>query len=203
MKLGVIDYGGGNLRSLLRAFQYLGAEPKTVSGPDDFEGLTHLAFPGQGAFGDSMEKMKSRDLVDPIATWLKKDNPFFGICIGYQLLFEGSEESPETPGFGILPGQVKRFSPESGLKVPHMGWNQATPRQASDSIWSGLEETPYFYFVHSYFPHPTDQSLIASSTEYGETFASSVKRGNLFATQFHPEKSQHTGLQLLKNFLKA
>ena len=127
MELGVIDYGGGNLRSLLRALQFLGAKPKTVSKPEDFEGLTHLAFPGQGSFGDSMRNMESRGLVEPLRQWLQADRPFFGICIGYQLLFEGSEESPNTPGLGILEGQVERFSPDSGLKIPHMGWNTAPP----------------------------------------------------------------------------
>ena len=203
MELGVIDYGGGNLRSLLRALQFLGAEPKTVSKPEDFEGLSHLAFPGQGSFGDSMRNMEQRGLVEPLKNWLQKDQPFFGICIGYQLLFEGSEESPETPGLGILQGQVERFPKDSGLKVPHMGWNTAKATNPDSKIWHDLPDDPYFYFVHSYFPHPKDQAVIASRTDYGSPFASAVKRGNLFATQFHPEKSQHTGLQLLKNFLES
>ena len=203
MELGVIDYGGGNLRSLLRALEFLGAEPKTVSGPEDFEGLTHLTFPGQGSFGDSMQNMEKRGLVEPLKAWLQADRPFFGICIGYQLLFEGSEESPNTPGLGILKGQVKRFQPQPGLKIPHMGWNTAQPNNPEDPIWNELKEDPYFYFVHSYYPHPLDSEVIASSTHYGSPFASSVSQGNLFATQFHPEKSQHTGLQLLKNFLAS
>lgn len=203
MELGVIDYGGGNLRSLLRALQFLGTTPKTVSCPEDFEGLTHLAFPGQGSFGDSMRNMEARGLVEPLKNWLQADRPFFGICIGYQLLFESSEESPDTPGLGILQGHVKKFPKESGLKIPHMGWNNTNPTHTNDPIWKELEPDPYFYFVHSYFPHPTDQSLIASTTDYGHPFASSVRKGNLFATQFHPEKSQHTGLQLLKNFLES
>lgn len=202
MELGVIDYGGGNLRSLLRALEFLGAKPRTVAKPEDFVGLTHLAFPGQGAFGDSMKNMEARNLVDPLKDWLQADQPFFGICIGYQLLFEGSEESPETPGLGILKGQVGRFPTNNNLKVPHMGWNVAQATTEEDSIWNGLEADPYFYFVHSYFPQPSDQSVIASTTDYGAPFASSVRRGNLFATQFHPEKSQHNGLQLLKNFLE-
>ena len=201
MELGVIDYGGGNLRSLLRALEFLGAKPKTVSSPEDFKGLTHLAFPGQGSFGDSMQNMEKRGLVDPLKEWLQADRPFFGICIGYQLLFEGSEESPDTPGLGILKGQVKRFPPQPGLKIPHMGWNTAQPNNPEDPIWNQLQNDPYFYFVHSYYPHPLDPEVIASSTDYGSPFTSSVRKGNLFATQFHPEKSQHTGLQLLKNFL--
>ena len=203
MELGVIDYGGGNLRSLLRALQFLGATPKTVASPEDFEGLTHLAFPGQGSFGDSMRNMEARGLVEPLKQWLQADRPFFGICIGYQLLFESSEESPETPGLGILAGKVGKFPKESGLKIPHMGWNTACPTHSNDPIWKDLDPEPYFYFVHSYFPQPSDSSVIASTTDYGEPFASSVRKGNLFATQFHPEKSQHTGLKLLKNFLES
>lgn len=202
MELGVIDYGGGNLRSLLRALQFLGATPRTVSQPEHFEGLTHLAFPGQGSFGDSMRNMEARDLVAPLKDWLQADKPFFGICVGYQLLFEGSEESPDTPGLGILSGQVERFPSDRKLKVPHMGWNTAQATDATDPIWKNLSTDPYFYFVHSYFPRPIDPSVIASTTGYDKPFASAVRQGNLFATQFHPEKSQHTGLQLLKNFLE-
>lgn len=202
MELGVINYGGGNLRSLVRALEFLGAHPREVSGPDDFAGLTHLAFPGQGSFGDSMRNMSARGLVEPLTEWLQGDRPFFGICIGYQLLFEGSEESPEVSGLGILEGKVGKFSPDLGLKIPHMGWNTAVPTHPDSATWSELEKDPYFYFVHSYFPQPKDQEIIASITDYGAPFASSVQRGNLFATQFHPEKSQHTGLQLLKNFLQ-
>jgi imidazole glycerol phosphate synthase glutamine amidotransferase subunit len=203
MNLGVINYGGGNLRSLMRALEFLGAHPREVASPEDFAGLTHLAFPGQGSFGDSMQNLTARKLVDPLTEWLAADKPFFGICIGYQLLFEGSEESPETAGLGVLKGQVKRFTPQPGLKIPHMGWNTAQPKNPSDTMWQGLPENAYFYFVHSYFPSPDDESVIASTTDYGGPFASAVRRGNLFATQFHPEKSQHTGLQMLKNFLES
>ncbi|MEM9080039.1 MAG: imidazole glycerol phosphate synthase subunit HisH [Verrucomicrobiota bacterium] len=202
MNLGVIDYGGGNLRSLLRALQFLGAEPRTVSSPADFEGLTHLAFPGQGAFGDCMANLNKRDLASPLKDWLAADKPFFGICIGYQLLFEGSQESPDTPGLGILKGQCVRFPDQPLLKIPHMGWNIAQPTLSESPQWAKLPTDPYFYFVHSYYPQPTDNTLIASTTNYGLQFPSSVKKGNLFACQFHPEKSQHTGLQLLKNFLQ-
>lgn len=148
-----------------------------------------------------MSNLSERGLVEPLQKWLAADRPFFGICIGYQLLFEGSDESPGTPGLGILKGRVERFTPAPGLKIPHMGWNTAVPSNPADAIWNELPEDSYFYFVHSYFPHPEDQSVVASTTDYGMPFASSVRRGNLFATQFHPEKSQHTGLQMLKNFL--
>jgi len=149
-----------------------------------------------------MQNMEKRGLVAPLKDWLLADRPFFGICIGYQLLFESSEESPDTPGLGILEGKVGKFAPELGLKVPHMGWNTILPTQPQNPIWKELSEEAYFYFVHSYFPQPVDKTIIASTTDYGSPFASSVQKGNLFATQFHPEKSQHTGLQLLKNFIE-
>ncbi|MBK1833813.1 imidazole glycerol phosphate synthase subunit HisH [Roseibacillus ishigakijimensis] len=203
MKLGVIDYGGGNLRSLLRAMEFVGAEPHRVTGPGDFEGLTHLAFPGQGSFGDSMRNMEERGLVDPLRAWLQADRPFFGICIGYQLLFDSSEESPGTPGLGIIPGRVVRFPRQVGLKVPHMGWNTVQARDPSDPMWRELGEEPYFYYVHSYYPQPEREEDVAATTDYGGPFPCAVRRGNLFATQFHPEKSQHTGLQLMRNFLES
>ncbi len=202
MELGVIDYGGGNLRSLLRALQFLGVEPRTVSQPEHFEGLTHLTFPGQGSFGDSMRNMEERDLVEPLQDWLRADHPFFGICIGYQLLFESSEESPGVSGLGILEGQVRRFPSGRDLKIPHMGWNTALPIDSTHPIWKDFAKDPYFYFVHSFFPQPKEEQIIGSRTNYGVDFASAVQRGNLFATQFHPEKSQHTGLRLLQNFLE-
>lgn len=199
----MIDYGGGNLRSLLRALEFLGAQPKTVAHPDDFSGLTHLAFPGQGAFGDCMMNLRQRHLEEPLKEWLRADKPYFGICIGYQLLFETSEESPEVQGLGIFEGSVQRFPAQPELKVPHMGWNTAKPLNPESSIWKDLSEESYYYFVHSFFPNPKDSSIVASTTSYGQEFASSVQRSNIFATQFHPEKSQKTGLQLLKNFLEA
>ncbi len=204
MKLGVINYGGGNLRSLIRALDSLGVQPHEVSGPEDFEGITHLAFPGQGSFGDSMINMEERHLVAPLKKWLEADRPFLGICIGYQLLFESSEEAPGVAGLGIFKGIVRRFDtqlPQQGFKIPHMGWNTVQPSSPDHPLWKGLPKEPYFYFVHSYFPAPTDRDLVGSLTNYGGEFASSVQRGNIFATQFHPEKSQHTGLKLLENFL--
>lgn len=202
MELGVIDYGGGNLRSLLRALQFLGATPRTVSKPEDFEGLTHLAFPGQGSFGDCMKNLVARDLAAPLKDWLQADKPYFGICIGYQLLFHTSAESPETQGLGIFEGHVGRFPSQPKLKVPHMGWNTAKALKPQDPIWSELDHQAYYYFVHSFFPTPEDSSIIASTTNYGLEFASAIQQGNIFATQFHPEKSQNTGLQLLRNFLE-
>ncbi|BCX49413.1 imidazole glycerol phosphate synthase subunit HisH [Haloferula helveola] len=202
MKAGIIDYGAGNLRSVANAVQSLGIEPRIVAEPSGFEGLTHLILPGVGAFGDSIRELESRGLAEPIREWVRADRPFFGICVGYQLLFEAGEESPGSTGLSIFDGNVVRF-PDDGRKIPHMGWNAATATHPDDPIWDGLGEAPYFYFVHSYYPEPEDPELVAMWTEYeGVRFASAIRRGNLLATQFHPEKSQQAGLRLLENFLK-
>lgn len=202
MSIGIIDYGAGNLRSVANAVQALGIEPRLVSKPEEIAGLSHLILPGVGAFGDCMGELEKRGLIEPIREWVLSGKPYFGICLGYQILFEESEEMAGTKGLGIFPGKVKRFT-EDGRKIPHMGWNSAVPRDASDTIWAGLGESPYFYFVHSYFPEPADPSIIAMETEYGDKFASAIRSGAVVATQFHPEKSQQAGLRLLGNFLGA
>lgn len=202
MKVGIIDYGAGNLRSVANAVQSLGIEPRVFSSPDRFDDLTHLILPGVGAFGDSMNELVRRELVDPIRDWIEADRPFFGICVGYQLLFQSGEESPGVEGIGVFEGTVRRF-PEDGRKIPHMGWNAAVACDESDPEWDGLGPSPFFYFVHSYFPDPVDPSIIAMRTDYeGVTFASAIRRGRLLATQFHPEKSQKAGLRLIGNFLR-
>lgn len=200
-QIGVIDYGGGNIRSLVKALEALGAPPQLVTTPDQMRSLDIVFFPGQGAFGDCMAKLENLGLVNPLLDWIKADKPFFGICIGYQLLFEESEESPGVRGLSIFEGQVTRF-PQSELKVPHMGWNSAILRDSSRDPWRDLGENPYFYYVHSYFPTPLDASLIAAQTEYGVPFAGAIQRGRLVATQFHPEKSQKTGMKFIRNFLR-
>lgn len=201
MNPGIIDYGAGNLRSVANAVQSLGFEARIISSPADFAGLSHLILPGVGSFGDSMEELRRRGLEEPVRAWIEADRPFFGICVGYQMLFEAGEESPGVAGLGIFRGTVRRF-PEDGRKIPHMGWNAAVPRDPADPLWDDLGEPPFFYFVHSYFPEPADEELVAMSTEYeGFHFASAIRRGRLLATQFHPEKSQRAGLSLLRNFL--
>ena len=141
-------------------------------------------------------------MTQPIKDWIAADKPFLGICVGYQLLFEGSEESPAAKGLGIFKGKNVKFTAEAGLKIPHMGWNGVTPQNSNLSMWNGMSEEPYFYYVHSYFPQAEEADCVACVTTYGnQTFNGAVTRGNLIATQFHPEKSQHAGLQLLKNFL--
>ncbi|MFV1995052.1 MAG: imidazole glycerol phosphate synthase subunit HisH [Verrucomicrobiales bacterium] len=212
MNLGIVDYNAGNLQSVRNAFESLGVSPAWVRAPGDLDGLDVLVLPGQGEFGDSAANLKARELWEPIRQWLRDCRPYFGICLGYQLLFEGSEESPDTPGFGIFPGRVVRFPDSPGLKIPHMGWNSLQLADPGDPLWKGLaatggdnangdESLPHAYFVHSYYPAPDDESLVASRTDYTLPFASSVRRGSVVATQFHPEKSQQVGLSILRNFL--
>ena len=202
MKVGIIDYGAGNLQSVLNAFHALGAEANLITTPAELAELTHLVLPGQGEFGDCSRKLEASGMTQPIKDWISADKPFLGICVGYQLLFEGSEESPTSKGLGIFKGQNVKFQTEAGLKIPHMGWNGVTPQHSAHPIWNGMSEEPYFYYVHSYFPQAEEADVVACVTTYGtQTFHGAVTRGNLIATQFHPEKSQHAGLQLLKNFL--
>lgn len=202
MTLGVVDYGGGNIRSLVKALEFLGVSPTLLSSRDELASCDLLIFPGQGAFGDCMRKLEQRDLVAPLQEWLRAGRPFFGICVGYQLLFEASEESPGQPGLGLFQGTVQRF-PASALKIPHMGWNSTHLKTPQHPVWQGLGPDPFFYFVHSYFPVPTDPSLVCATTDYGVPFAAAVQRGAVVATQFHPEKSQKAGMQLLRNFLQT
>lgn len=203
MKTGIIDYGGGNLRSVANALRSLGEDPIIIASPDQVADATHLLLPGQGEFGDTMERLELRGLAPFLKDWISLDRPYFGICVGYQILFNGSEEAPKTAGLGILPGKVRRFQDEPGLKVPHMGWNSATATRGETRVWNGLGPEPYFYYIHSYFPEPAAANLIVAETTYGtQTFAGAVEQGNLFACQFHPEKSQKAGLQLIENFLK-
>ena len=202
MITGVIDYGAGNQRSVRNALEALGVRYRTIAAAEDLGGVDTLVFPGVGAFGDSMKNLDSRGLVDPIREWIAADRPFLGICIGYQLLFEGSEESPDSEGIGAFAGQVIRFPKQIEEKVPHMGWNSLELADPGSPAWDGLPSVPHMYFVHSYFPQPEDQTLVSSTTEYGVKFASSIQRGNLIATQFHPEKSQAAGLRLIGNFIR-
>jgi imidazole glycerol phosphate synthase glutamine amidotransferase subunit len=196
----LIDYGAGNLRSVANALHSLGAELQVVSSGEDFPSSpTRIILPGVGSFGDSMHELTARGLVEPVRRAIAAGIPFLGICIGYQMLFENSEESPGVEGLGIFKGSVKKFQP--GKKIPHMGWNSVRLRNPEHRCWNSMDAEPYFYFVHSYFPVPEDPSLIAATTDYQEEFASAVISGDLWAVQFHPEKSQDSGLQLIRNFL--
>ena len=199
--IGVIDYGAGNLRNVYNAVKAVGAESRIVRDPGDLDGLATLILPGVGAFGDCLRQLENQGLIGPVRDWIEADRPYLGICLGYQILFESSEESPGVNGLGILPGKVVHF-PMGDLKIPHMGWNKVEPTDPAHPLWDGLEGAPHAYFVHSYYPQPADDSLVGSTSEYGLRFASCVIRGNLAATQFHPERSQKVGLRILRNFLE-
>ena len=202
MNLGIIDYGGGNLQSVRNALRHTGVEAAYVSTPEGFANVDALVFPGQGRFDDSMAGLTRQSLVEPLREWIRADRPFFGICIGYQALFERSQENPGVAGLGIFEGEVVRFPARPGLKVPHMGWNQVRLVNPLDAAWADQEPDPYFYFVHSYYPSPADSALTAGITDYDGEFVCAIQRGNLIATQFHPEKSQDAGLTLLGQFIK-
>jgi imidazole glycerol-phosphate synthase subunit HisH len=197
--IAIIDYGMGNLRSVQKAFERAG---HTVTITDDAAVLadaTKVVLPGVGAFRDAIAALRSRQLVEPIRAAIAAGKPFLGICLGLQLLFDRSFEDGQYEGLGVVPGEVVRFEVPVEFKVPHMGWNQVRFRQRAP-IFNGIEEGAYFYFVHSYFVVPREASVIATETDYSQPFCSSIWRGNLFATQFHPEKSQEAGLRVLKNF---
>jgi len=200
---GIIDYGAGNLLSVRNALKSLGIPARIVSDPDGFVGLQRLIFPGVGAFGDSLHHIDEQGLRQPLLDWLQADKPFLGICIGYQVLFEFSEEAPDVEGLGFLKGQVVRFQSVGHLKVPHMGWNQVDFSDPSDPLWRGMPGEPYFYFVHSYHPVPADKSLVCATADYGSPFAAGIRSGNICAVQFHPERSQELGLRFLKNFVES
>ena len=196
--ISIVDYGMGNLRSVQKAFEKLGVAAKIVTRPDEIAIAEKLVLPGVGAFRDAIHELQRQELVAPIKAHILADKPFLGICLGLQMLFDVSYEDGEWPGLGIIPGRVIRFSEHPELKVPHMGWNQleivGEPRLLAD-----ISRDSYFYFVHSYFVEPQDESVIAARTDYGQKFVSMIARKNLFATQFHPEKSQAVGLKLLGN----
>ncbi|MFQ3577914.1 MAG: imidazole glycerol phosphate synthase subunit HisH [Verrucomicrobiia bacterium] len=197
--IALIDYGSGNLKSAGKALEAAGAVVRLVATPAEMEGASAVVLPGVGAFGDAARQLEATGLMAALRDWLRNDRPFLGICIGYQLLFETSAESPEARGIGFFEGEVVRFSAKTGLKVPHMGWNSLSLKPSP--LWAGLPPNPYVYFVHSYFPQPRDESLIIATAEYGETIPAAIGRGNIFATQFHPEKSQEMGLHILKNWV--
>ena len=197
--IAIIDYGAGNLQSVKKAFDYLGVETMVTADPQVLNSAAAAVLPGVGAFGDAMAALHSLQLEEPIRRFIEQDKPFLGICLGLQLLFEGSEESPGVPGLGILKGTIRRIPDGPGLKIPHIGWNSLRLLQ-KDGLFAGLEEEPYVYFVHSYYLRAEDRSVVSAQTEYGVAIDAAVRRGSLNAVQFHPEKSGKTGLAMLKNF---
>ena len=200
-EIGLVDYGSGNLRSVKRAIEHSGGDCKLVHSRDDAGTCGALVVPGVGSFGDCARQLQEAGLWDFIGEWIRDDRPYLGICLGYQLLFESSEESPGVAGLGILEGKVVHFTRGGGLKIPHMGWNQLQIRMPDDRLMRGLGKSSDFYFVHSYYPVTADASIVTATCNYGVEFAASVTRRNLSAVQFHPEKSQELGLAMLRNFI--
>ncbi|MBM3190497.1 MAG: imidazole glycerol phosphate synthase subunit HisH [Chloroflexi bacterium] len=198
--LTIVDYGVGNLRSVVMAFRRLGVEAEVTGDVAAIRKARALVLPGVGAFGDAVANLRALGLEETLVSAVADGVPFLGICVGLQLLFEVSEEMGEHRGLGILPGRVRRF-PE-GLVVPHMGWNQIHVRREAPLL-RGLPEDPYAYFVHSYYVDPEDPAVIAATTDYGLDFCSVVTRDNLCAIQFHPEKSQDVGERILRNFIET
>ncbi len=200
--LALIDYGSGNIRSVQNALRHEGADVRLVSSPEGLAEARGIVLPGVGAFGDCVHGIQTRGLWEPLQAWMAADKPFLGICVGYQLLFEESEESPGVKGFGFFKGRVKKFT-DPTLKVPQIGWNSLDLCQPGHTLWRGLPGNPHVYFVHSYFPAPEDPSIATSYSTYGETFAASAARDRVAAVQFHPEKSQDVGLGILRNFVRS
>jgi glutamine amidotransferase len=195
----IVDYGMGNLRSVQKALERLSAPAAICTNPADLAGCDRLILPGVGAFRDAIAELRRQGFVEPIRAHIAAGKPFLGICLGLQLLFDVSYEDGTWEGLGIIPGKVVRFPEQSELKVPHMGWNKVAAAPGCP-LFAGIPAESFFYFVHSYYVVPNDESVVAGRTGYGVTFASVVQRGKAFATQFHPEKSQKFGLQLLQNF---
>ncbi len=196
----IIDYGMGNLRSVAKAFEHLGIDAKICRTPAEIEDVAKMVLPGVGAFRDAKQHLQEQGFIEPILKHIENDRPFLGICLGLQLLFDISYEDGQYEGLKLIPGKVVRFQEHPGLKIPHMGWNQLTDIAEDNPLLRGIPDSAWFYFVHSYHVVPENPQVIAANTEHGETVVAMVRRGNLFASQFHPEKSQQHGLQLLKNF---
>ena len=198
--LAIVDYGMGNLRSVQKAFERLGHAAEVTRDAERIAAAPAVVLPGVGAFGACMANLTALGLVEPVRRAVRAGRPFLGICLGMQLLFEESEEFGPVAGLGLLPGRVVRFPADPERKVPHMGWNRLHIVRAAPPL-AGIAEGAYVYFVHSYYPVPADPGIVATTTPYGPEFASSVVADNVFACQFHPEKSQHVGLRLLDDFV--
>lgn len=198
--IAIIDYDAGNIRSVEKALVALGQEVKITGNPEEILSADKVILPGVGAFGDAMANLNRCNLVPVIREVVKKGTPFLGICLGLQLLFERSEETPGVEGLGILKGEILRIPAAEGLKIPHMGWN-SLHFENDGRLFQGLPEESYVYFVHSYYLKAEEEEIVKASTEYGTHIHASVEKGNVFACQFHPEKSGDVGLQILKNFI--
>jgi glutamine amidotransferase len=201
--IALLDYGSGNLRSVEKALRKVGADVRVVTRPAEMKDARAVVLPGVGAFDDCLNALQKQELLEASRDFIQSGRPFLGICVGYQALFEQSDEFNScAAGLGIFRGKVIRFTEQTGLKIPQIGWNQLELARPDCPLFRGIAEGSFVYFVHSFFPQPQDASIVASWTNYGQSFASAIWRDNIFATQFHPEKSQSVGLQLLKNFVQ-
>ncbi len=200
--IAIIDYDAGNIRSVEKAFAFLGETPVVTGDPEVILGADGVVLPGVGAFGDAMKKLKACELDKVVRRCVDKGTPFLGICLGLQLLFESSEESPGVEGLHILEGRIVRIPSEGGLRVPHIGWNSLQFPNGG-RLFENLGGNPYVYFVHSYYLQAADESIVTATADYGVKIHASVEKGNLFACQFHPEKSSDVGMQILRNFMKV
>ena len=201
--IALLDYGSGNLRSVWKALVNVGGDVRIVQHPAELADASAVVLPGVGAFDDCLNALQRQELLTAIRDFIATGKPFLGICVGYQALFDKSDEFNScAAGLGIFSGKVVRFSGAGAVKIPQIGWNQLEIVRPDCPLYRGIPSGSYVYFVHSYYPQPADETLVATRTTYGEPFASSVWRDNVFATQFHPEKSQQIGLRLLKNFVE-
>lgn len=201
--IALIDYGAGNLRSVYKALKFLGADVQIVTKPEETDAAHAMVLPGVGAFDDCIQALDKQHMLQSARDFIKSGRPFLGICVGYQALFEKSEEFNScAAGLNVFDGKVVKFPENSGIKIPQIGWNQVWQKRPDCPLYKDIPDGSHFYFVHSFYPQPIDPSIVATTTDYGVDFTSSVWRDNVYATQFHPEKSQKAGLQLLKNFIE-
>ena len=199
--VAIIDYDAGNIKSVEKAIQFLGEEAVITRNAEEILNASHVILPGVGAFGDAMEKLRKYELIPVIQEVVKRQIPFLGICLGLQLLFESSEETLGVEGLGILKGKIKRIPKKDDLKIPHIGWN-SLKYPNNGRLYQGIKEDSYVYFVHSYYLEAEEPEVVVAETESGINIHASVEKGNVFACQFHPEKSSTVGLKILENFLK-
>jgi glutamine amidotransferase len=197
--IAIIDYGAGNIQSVYKALKHIGCDVLVTNDKDVILKADGAVLPGVGSFGDSMDTMKKYGINDTVCEYTKSGKPFLGICLGLQLLFDQSEESPNAKGLGLFDGTISKIPSGEGLKIPHIGWNSLDIKKR-DGIFRGIEGNPYVYFVHSYYLNATDKGIVAAQADYGVKIDAAISSGNVFATQFHPEKSGETGLKILKNF---
>jgi glutamine amidotransferase len=193
----------GNIHSVNKALQLLGAQTKITNDPKEIRSADKAVLPGVGSFDDAMAELKKQGLVAEINEFVKNGKPLLGICLGVQLFFEESEEAKKEKGLGLLKGKVKRFEHKAGLKVPHMGWNQIKASVGRSPLFKDIKDGSFVYFAHSYYPVPKEQAVIAATCDYGNEFTAAVSRDNLYGVQFHPEKSQKVGLKILENFVRS